>query len=112
MIGFESGDTNFYRYVKNRPLSYVDPTGESGAIAVATLTCAGILGIAIEDYLRQEKKKTCEKKNKEFLTNDKSFRVVSSDGMVIISDCSKILDNPSWVDPPLIRVPDPRAKSK
>ena len=29
-IGFSSGDSNFYRYVGNNPLSYQDPYGEAG----------------------------------------------------------------------------------
>jgi len=28
-IGFSSGDSNFYRYVGNRPLIYIDPYGEN-----------------------------------------------------------------------------------
>jgi len=26
-IGFNSGDFNFYRYVKNKPINFVDPRG-------------------------------------------------------------------------------------
>lgn len=40
-IGFRSGDTNFYRYVSNKPFEVNDPTGKisflSGAVCVAAL---------------------------------------------------------------------------
>ena len=39
-IRFNSGDTNLYRYVENRPLIFTDPQGEK-------LTGIGVIGIGV-----------------------------------------------------------------
>ena len=63
--GFASGDTNFYRYVRNNPLTMIDPTGLNGvntgsyddSLTIASLTVSDLfdgrnaLGIAARSLL-------------------------------------------------------------
>jgi uncharacterized protein RhaS with RHS repeats len=51
-IGFGGGDTNFYTYVRNKPLHYTDPSGLNAitgvieGVELGTLTCGPYCGIA------------------------------------------------------------------
>ena len=43
-IGFDGGSSSFYRYVRNSPVNYTDPTGELGPLT-AVFIAAGISGV-------------------------------------------------------------------
>jgi RHS repeat-associated protein len=47
-IGFNSGDFNFYRYVRNDPVNYNDEDGKIATLAVVTIV--GFIGLAIHQF--------------------------------------------------------------
>ena len=42
-IGFTSGDTNFYRYVGNSPINFIDPSGKFGVAGAFAGAVVGVI---------------------------------------------------------------------
>jgi RHS repeat-associated protein len=73
-IGFKSGDVNFYRYVGNSPLRYVDPFGWKITNQPVTLTQLQVI---------MKSPRGCNAYRNNFRTEDaQSFRFVKVDGNV------------------------------
>ncbi|MGZ3711804.1 MAG: RHS repeat-associated core domain-containing protein, partial [Bdellovibrionota bacterium] len=55
-IGFNSKDSNYYRYVKNSPLLYSDPSGKNrrAAIVGCTLMMGGMTSLGLSKYQRSQ----------------------------------------------------------
>ena len=77
-IGFESGDSNFYRYVENNPLTFIDPYGEVNSRCITKVYNLYFQSRSIieKQFIEMKKEVTCEAANDEW---NKKFTAVNKE---------------------------------
>ena len=83
-IGFDGGDNNFYRYVENNPVRYIDPEGKVAAetiIVGCAALAAAYAGYKYADHWAREnaKEKCGEKYSESFQEDEKKSCTNSAD---------------------------------
>ena len=77
-IGFKSGDSNFYRYVENNPLTFIDPYGEVNSRCITKVYNWYFQSRSIieKQFIEMKKEVTCEAANDEW---NKKFTAVNKE---------------------------------
>ncbi|WP_199332029.1 Calx-beta domain-containing protein [Anabaena lutea] len=93
-IGFNGGDTNFYRYVSNNPLIYFDPAGENAAIIAAAISAVGAIAVAIINNLSRPSSNGGTGSNNNGGTgNNNGGTVINNNGGTVIINNGGVINN-------------------
>ncbi|WP_208492247.1 putative Ig domain-containing protein [aff. Roholtiella sp. LEGE 12411] len=112
-LGLSAGDTNFYRYVNNNPLTFVDPTGKFGLVIIVPIVIAGaalvLQGISLY-YQIKDSNKEDDAKNITLYNSDGGIVNVQSGNNATINNFPPATPVVPIYDPapvPVVRIDDP-----